>query len=78
MFVTPQTAAMGHPLRIVATSSADVKGALVVRDEIGKAIGLPAERRGSAPYFWIVDLPDPPSGTLRARVEDPTKAVPAV
>ncbi len=77
MFVTPQTATTGHPLRIVATSRADVKGLLIVRDEIGKAIGLPAERRGSAPYFWVVDLPAPPSGTLRARVEDADATIPA-
>jgi hypothetical protein len=67
-FVTPRAPAAGKPLRVIATSSANVAGRLVVRDEIGTAIGHPAERRGTSPPFWVFDLPQP-SGTLRARVE---------
>lgn len=68
-FVTPTAPAAGHPLRVVATTTEDVKGLLIVRDELGKSIGKAAERRGSSPYFWVFDLPDPPPGKLTARVE---------
>lgn len=74
IFVTPRAPAMDRPLRVVATTRDDVKGLLVVRDDLGKSIGHAAERRGSSPYFWVFDLPEPPPGTLRARVEPPPAA----
>lgn len=67
--MTPRAPAEGQPLRVVASTNRDVQGLLIVRDELGTAIGRPAERRGSGPFFWVLDLPAPGAGTLRARVE---------
>lgn len=67
--VSPQAPARGHPLRVVAIAPTDAKGALVIRDDQGNALAR-AELTGSGPRFFRVELPDPPAGALRARVED--------
>lgn len=59
-FSSPAVPSAGRPLRVLAVSDKPLTGEL----RVGEA--REATRRGGPPYFWSVELPSAPAGSLAA------------
>jgi len=58
----------GAPLRVVFAAEKPIEGELALIAPNGNVAAKSADRHGGPPYFWLVEVASPASGTWRAKL----------